>query len=67
MKCDRKCFECTFDDCICDDITVMERIDQLQRDINTQTMGKIPKARRQPKARLWKGMEPVTIAERIQK
>jgi hypothetical protein len=37
MKCDRRCFECKYPDCICDGISVMERVEQMQRDINTQT------------------------------
>ena len=43
MKCNRDCFHCKYEDCIVDDVTITERIDQMERDINTQTENNIGK------------------------
>lgn len=59
MKCNRDCFHCKYKDCICDEVSTMERIDQMERDINTQTETKPAKFGRRRtganKARVWNG------------
>ena len=59
MECDRNCFKCKYDDCISDEVTLTERIDQMERDINTQTETKVAKFGRRRtganKGRVWTG------------
>jgi hypothetical protein len=59
MKCNRDCFHCEYEDCICDDVSLTERIDQMERDINTQTEEKTAKYSRRrtgaKKGRVWNG------------
>ena len=40
-KCNRDCFNCTYDDCIIESITSTERMEQNQRDINYSSFGSI--------------------------
>ena len=59
MKCNRDCFNCKYDDCIVDDVSLTERIEQMQRDINTQTETRSARFGRRRtganKARVWDG------------
>ena len=52
-KCNHKCFECIYSDCILSqsEITPIERKAQDRRDINYSTYGVITPARRQRKDR----------------
>jgi hypothetical protein len=48
--CNRDCFHCKYEDCIVDDVSAMERVEQIERDINTQTM---PKRSKFNKCKKW--------------
>ena len=51
-KCNHKCFECTFEDCVNNDneLTVTEITESMQRDMNYTNYGKVTRGRTKSKA-----------------
>lgn len=54
-KCNRDCFNCVFDDCICESVSKDERFMQDYRDKCATVTGKIPKGHRSSNNRGRKG------------
>lgn len=46
-RCNHDCFNCKFDDCVNDTITISERAESRQRDINYMSYGNVIKQRPQ--------------------
>lgn len=51
-KCNRDCFNCTFDDCIVDELSKKEKLDATIRDINFTDYGTVALKARPARTRL---------------